>query len=146
MPGTSTLSAAVRATRDALRKAKDGGGPTLIEAVTYRLMMHTTADDPKRYRSDEEVALWQQRDPLPRFAAYLQQKGAASEAHLAEIETRVMEEIQAAVEAAEKRMQELDDPLAMFDHLYAAMPPHLEGQKSALAAELADDGKEVHDE
>jgi TPP-dependent pyruvate/acetoin dehydrogenase alpha subunit len=62
------------------------------------------------------------------------------------METGVMEEIQAAVDAAEKRMGELGDPLAMFDHLYAEMPPQLEAQKSALARELADGGKEVDDE
>jgi pyruvate dehydrogenase E1 component alpha subunit len=150
MPGIrvdgNDVLAVYAAAVEAAERARSGGGPTLIECVTYRLMMHTTADDPKRYRSDEEVALWQQRDPLPRFAAYLQQKGTVTEPQLAEIETRVMEEIQAAVDAAEQRMQELDDPLAMFDHLYAERPPHLEAQKSALARELADAGKEVHDE
>ncbi|MBB5348234.1 pyruvate dehydrogenase (acetyl-transferring) E1 component subunit alpha [Desulfoprunum benzoelyticum] len=150
MPGIrvdgNDVLAVYAAAAEAAERARSGGGPTLIECVTYRVMMHTTADDPKRYRSEEEVAQWQQRDPLPRFAAYLQQKGTATEPQLAEMETGVMEEIQAAVDAAEKRMGELGDPLAMFDHLYAEMPPQLEAQKSALARELADGGKEVDDE
>ena len=52
------------ATRDAVQKARAGGGPTLIECVTYRLGVHTTADDPTKYRSDEEVKVWERRDPL----------------------------------------------------------------------------------
>jgi pyruvate dehydrogenase E1 component alpha subunit len=140
--GNDVLAVYVAAA-EAAERARNGGGPTLIECVTYRLMMHTTADDPKRYRSDEEVDQWRQRDPLPRFAAYLQQKGTATEQQLAEMETRVLEEIQTAVESAEKRMEELGDPLDMFDHLYAELPPHLEAQKSALAGEIAALGKEV---
>jgi len=150
MPGIrvdgNDILAVYAAAAEAAERARNGGGPTLIECVTYRMMMHTTADDPKRYRSDEEVALWQQRDPLSRFAGYLQQKGTATEQQLAEMESQVLQEIQAAVDAAEKRMQELGDPLDMFDHLYAEMPPHLQAQKSALAREIADHGKEVGDE
>ena len=62
-------------TAEALARARAGEGPTLIEAVTYRLMMHTTADDPTRYREDTEVEAWWQRDPLVRFRKYLAAKG-----------------------------------------------------------------------
>jgi TPP-dependent pyruvate/acetoin dehydrogenase alpha subunit len=62
------------ATQEAIEKARTGGGPTLIEAVTYRLAMHTTADDPKKYRKEEEVKEWEPRDPLLRFEQYLRKK------------------------------------------------------------------------
>ena len=70
----TTCSPMIAATREAVEKARTGGGPTLIEAVTYRLSMHTTADDPKKYRKDEEVKEWEPRDPLLRFATYLRKK------------------------------------------------------------------------
>jgi pyruvate dehydrogenase E1 component alpha subunit len=63
------------ATREAVERARAGGGPTLIEAVTYRLLPHSTADDPTRYRSEAEVRAWEAKEPLPRFRRYLQQKG-----------------------------------------------------------------------
>jgi pyruvate dehydrogenase E1 component alpha subunit len=147
MPGIrvdgNDILAVYVAAREAVERARSGGGPTFIECVTYRLMMHTTADDPKRYRSEEEVEAWKKRDPLPRFANYLLQKGTATAQVLDELEARVMQEIQAAVEGAEEQMKKLGDPLAMFDHLYAEMPPHLVLQKSALAEEIAANGKEV---
>ena len=71
MPGIQVdgndILAVYAAAQEAVARARTGGGPTLIECVTYRLMMHTTADDPTRYRTDEEVEKWNQKDPLPRF-------------------------------------------------------------------------------
>ena len=68
MPGIQVdgndILAVYLAAQEAVERARAGGGPTLIECVTYRMMMHTTADDPKRYRSDEEVEGWSHRDPL----------------------------------------------------------------------------------
>ena len=64
------LLAVVTATREAIARAREGRGPTLIEAVTYRLAPHSTADDPKKYREDPaEVKLWEAREPLPRLPA-----------------------------------------------------------------------------
>ncbi len=60
--------------REAVERARNGDGPTLIECVTYRLGVHTTADDPTKYRSAEEVAEWERKDPLTRFSAYLQKR------------------------------------------------------------------------
>ena len=62
--GNDILAAYVAA-KEAVDRARAGDGPTLIECVTYRLAMHTTADDPKRYRSEEEVEQWRKRDPIP---------------------------------------------------------------------------------
>jgi pyruvate dehydrogenase E1 component subunit alpha len=146
MPGIQVdgndILAVYVAAQEAVERARSGGGPTLIECVTYRLMMHTTADDPKRYRSDEEVEQWVQRDPLPRFEKYLVEKGLLSKKKAGEIESEVMDEIQAAIDRAEKQMAAMGDPMDMFDHAYAEMPPYLKEQKADLARELSEGDKE----
>jgi len=68
------------ATRDAVKRARNGEGPTLIEAFTYRMLMHTTADDPTRYRDDNEVKSWEEKDPILRFKSYLESKKLWDEA------------------------------------------------------------------
>jgi pyruvate dehydrogenase E1 component alpha subunit len=100
-------------------------------------MMHTTADDPKRYRTDEEVEQWSKRDPLIRFEKYLLDKELLSEAQRKQVEAEVLDEIQAAVDRAEKQMEALGDPMEMFDHAYADIPSYLEEQKAYLARELS---------
>lgn len=130
------------AAREAERRARSGGGPTLIECVTYRLMMHTTADDPKRYRSEEDVNIWKQRDPLTRFQNYLIDKGLLTDSRIEAITADVLGDIQAAVDRAENRMKRLGDPMDMFDHAYATIPPHLNAQRDLLAADLAASAKE----
>jgi pyruvate dehydrogenase E1 component alpha subunit len=118
------------ASRDAVERARGGGGPTLVECVTYRLGVHTTADDPTKYRSQEEVAAWERKDPLTRFAAYLARKKVPVDTLEAEIDA----EIAAAVERFEAGPA--PDPLAMFDHVYAERPPHLVQQRAEVAARL----------
>ena len=141
MPGIQVdgndILAVYAAAQEAVERARNGGGPTLIECVTYRLMMHTTADDPKRYRSDEEVEQWSKRDPLIRFEKYLMDKGLLSEEKRSQVESEVIDEIQAAVDRAEKQMETLGDPMEMFDHAYADIPPYLKEQKADLARELS---------
>jgi pyruvate dehydrogenase E1 component alpha subunit len=140
MPGIQVdgndLLAVYVAAGEAVARARAGEGPTLIECVTYRLIMHTTADDPRRYRSAEEEHEWQQRDPLPRFQKYLLQKGVLSSQALTQIEAEVDHEIQSAVESAENRMRTPHDPLQMFDHLYAEPTPELNRQRRELGDEL----------
>src|SRR3989441_122453 len=118
------------ASREAVARARAGDGPTLIECVTYRLGVHTTADDPTKYRSTEEVAEWERRDPLTRFAAYLKKKRLLDEG----LEAAVDEEIAAAV--ARFEATGAADPLVMFDHVYAELPPDLKAQREALAEGL----------
>ena len=125
------------AAKEAVERARAGDGSTLIECVTYRLMMHTTADDPKRYRTDEEVETWKKRDPLPRYQKYLTDKGLLSEEKIEAIEAEIQAEIQAAVDRAEEQMSKLGDPVDMFDHAYAEMPPHLTEQREELIQDLA---------
>jgi len=145
MPGIQVdgndILAVYRATEEAVKRARSGGGPTLIECVTYRIMMHTTADDPSRYRSGEEVEKWKEKDPLPRFANYLQQKGILHKDDFSTLNKGVMEEIQDAVDQAERQMKTLGQPLDMFDHLYAELPAYTQSQKEFLAEEIAADGK-----
>ncbi len=146
MPGIQVdgndLLAVYVAAGEAVERARSGDGPSFIECVTYRLGLHTTADDPKRYRTDEEVAQWHQKDPLPRFEKYLLNKGALTEGQISAIGTEVAEEIRNAVTRAEEEIKTLGDPLKMFDHLYERMPPYLEEQKAMLAEELSRNGKE----
>ncbi|KPJ76239.1 MAG: 2-oxo acid dehydrogenase [Deltaproteobacteria bacterium SG8_13] len=129
------------AASEAAQRARSGGGATFIECVTYRMSVHTTADDPRRYRSDEEVELWQKRDPLNRFQKYLTAKGLMSDEKIEMAENTVKEEIQAAVDRAEERMKTPGDPLYMFEHAYAQMPPHLIEQREYLARELSEQKK-----
>ncbi len=149
MPGIQVdgndILAVYAAAQEAVQRARNGDGPTLIECVTYRLMMHTTADDPKRYRTDEEVERWRQRDPLPRFEKYLSDKGLLSEEKRKGIESEILEQIQAAIDRAEKQMETMGDPIDMFDHTYAEMPASLKAQKEVLAQTLTESAKESKD-
>ena len=141
MDGNDIL-AVYSAAKEAIDRARSGGGPSLIECVTYRMMMHTTADDPKRYRKDEEVEEWRKRDPILRFQKYLKEKGLLSDQKIEELEAQIKAEIQQAVESAEDLMKKYSDPLHMFEHAYAEMPPHLKEQREALKQELAEMPKE----
>ena len=73
------ILAVYRTAKEAVEKARKGEGPTLIEAVTYRLGPHSSSDDPTRYRTKEELEAWQRRDPIIRFRRYLEKKGLWSE-------------------------------------------------------------------
>jgi pyruvate dehydrogenase E1 component alpha subunit len=147
MPGIQVdgndILAVWAAAKEATDRARAGGGPTLIECLTYRVMMHTTADDPKRYRTDAEVEIWRERDPLTRFRKYLLDKGVLSGDEEKELDAEVLQQIQRAVDNAEKQMQTIGDPLDMFNHVFAELPPTLAAQKEELARELAGSGKEV---
>jgi pyruvate dehydrogenase E1 component alpha subunit len=127
------LLAVYAASREAVDRARRGDGPTLIECITYRLGVHTTADDPTRYRSDEEVREWERKDPLPRVRAYLEKKNLLEEG----VEAAVDEDIARAVERFEAF--EAADPLAMFDHVFAERPQHLEIQRQELEDRLRAD-------
>ncbi len=138
MPGLQVdgndLLAVYAASREAVERARAGDGPTLIECVTYRLGVHTTADDPTRYRSDEEVRAWERKDPLTRLRGYLEKKNLLE----ADVEAGVDEEIARGVAAFEAAAP--PDPLTAFDHVYAEVPPHLAAQRAEAAARLAGGG------
>ncbi|MFE9686824.1 thiamine pyrophosphate-dependent dehydrogenase E1 component subunit alpha [Streptomyces sp. NPDC006285] len=118
----------------ALDRARAGDGPTVIEALTYRLDPHTNADDDGRYRSREEVAQWRQRDPLLLMERHLTESGLMRPA-----------DRQAASAAAERmadRLREASaqdpdiDPLELFTHVYARPTPQLAEQRALLGDEL----------
>jgi pyruvate dehydrogenase E1 component alpha subunit len=125
--GNDVLAVYVAA-REAVDRARAGDGPTLIECVTYRLGVHTTADDPTKYRSNEEVAMWEKKDPLTRFRAYLEKRNLLEEG----LEQRVDDDIVDAVRRFEATPPA--DPSTMFDHVYAELTPNLEAQRDELAA------------
>lgn len=116
-------------TNEAVERARSEKKPRMIEALTYRMGMHTTADDPSKYRTDDEVEPWRERDPIPRFRAYLIEKGVLDEGEHDQIKEEVEDEISDAVKAFEERAEELGDPVDMFDHHYDEMPPYLAKQK-----------------
>lgn len=123
-----------RATAEALDRARGGEGPTLIEAVTYRLMMHTTADDPRKYRDEaEEQEAWK-RDPIPRFRAFLEQRGLWDEAR----QEKLVSQLRAEIDAAVKRMESMGPvkPDAPFDHVYGTGHEEIEAQRAELLESL----------
>ncbi len=140
------ILAVYAATKEAVDKARNGGGPTLIEALTYRLTPHTTADDPKRYRSEKEAAVWQAREPMKRFKAYLYDKKILSPIDEEQMEAEIDRQIKLAVEREETlaKGNELNDPLRIFDYLYAEMTPCLQRQKDELSEYLQAKRQSLH--
>jgi pyruvate dehydrogenase E1 component alpha subunit len=113
---------------EALETARSGGGPAVIEAITYRLSDHTTADDATRYRSAAEVKQAWELEPLLRFRQYLRAGGLWDDGAEANLLARCAARVEAAVaEYAGGAMPSTD---AMFDHLFAAAPPHLQEQRA----------------
>lgn len=129
------LLAVYEATRAAAERARAGGGPTFLELITYRLSPHSTADDPRRYRDEEEVRSWEAREPMIRFRRYLEDRGLLDAARCAAVEQEVDTEIRGAVEAAEARMK--PDLLSVFEHVYPELPEELLDQRAELARYLS---------
>jgi pyruvate dehydrogenase E1 component alpha subunit len=127
------LLAIWKATREAADRARAGGGPTLIEALTYRLGPHSTADDPRRYVSEAELAERRQEDPIPRFKAYLLKKGLLREEDDAKLAEDVQREVAEAVQAAEAAPPPALE--TMFEDVFADLPPHLKAQRDFLLDE-----------
>jgi pyruvate dehydrogenase E1 component alpha subunit len=122
-------------TRDALDNARQGQGPTLIEAYTYRMGAHTTSDDPTRYRIASEVEAWQAKDPIARVRAFLERQKVADPAFFEEVDEDARRQ---AVHLRERVLNMPDpQPLSMFDHVYAEGSPLLDEQREQLSAYLA---------
>lgn len=135
--GNDVLACHVAAS-EAVERARAGDGPTMIECVTYRMEVHTTADDPTRYRSDEEVAEWRKRDPVTRFQRYLIDKGLLSDGDIEALEGEIKDQVQQAWDEAQRKMEEYaGDHLRMFDHVHGEMPPDLIDQREELKRALA---------
>jgi TPP-dependent pyruvate/acetoin dehydrogenase alpha subunit len=122
--------AVFRATRAAADRARDGGGPTMVEALTYRLGPHSSSDDPSRYREESEVASWRARDPLALFRRYLEHEGRWDDGREARLEQEIGDEITHAIQEAERaRLPSLD---TLFTDVYAEMPGSLREQMEGL--------------
>jgi pyruvate dehydrogenase E1 component alpha subunit len=106
-------------------KARGGGGPTLIEAITYRRGAHTTSDDPSRYRSQEEEEAWAAKDPLKRLRGYLLAQGLWTENQDEPLVGQFKKEIDTQFAEQEPHPYPLED---CFRHLYTEMPDHLQRQ------------------
>jgi pyruvate dehydrogenase E1 component alpha subunit len=116
--------AVYRATREALERARSGGGPTFIECLTYRMADHTTADDAARYRPPEAVEAWKKRDPILRLERYLTDRGLLDDGKIQDVRKQAVDSIDAAVAAMEAIPPAL--PSEMFDHTCATL-----GQRQA---------------
>ncbi len=121
--------------RQAVARARAGHGPTLIEALTYRMEAHTTSDDPTRYRTKEEEEAAAATDPIARYRNFLRERGLWSDEFADEVDA------EAAAEATRMREEIYEaphgDPLEVFEHVYVDPTGHFEVQREQLAAELA---------
>lgn len=113
-----------------MREARTGGGPSYIEALTYRIGAHTTADDPTRYREDAELQRWRQRDPIVRLEAYLRSLGVDDEFF-----ERTDREADIEAKQSREEILQLPHPQAddMFEHVYSEPHPRIEEQRDWLA-------------
>ncbi|MCA9597627.1 MAG: pyruvate dehydrogenase (acetyl-transferring) E1 component subunit alpha [Myxococcales bacterium] len=124
--------AVISATRKAVERAAQGGGPTLIEALTYRMGGHSTSDDPTRYRDKKVLEPWATRDPLERLRQYLETQRRWSqeqeESLRQQIDARVKEAVSAAESTAAPTLE------TMFEDVYATLPWHLKEQRDELVS------------
>ena len=120
--------------RQAVDRARRGEGPALVEAVTYRMEAHTTADDPTRYRTDEELEEWRRRDPIARFESFLEREGLLDDATREGVER----EAEALAQRVRGNIQDAPhgDPRELFDHVYHDPPATYDEQRALLSAEL----------
>jgi pyruvate dehydrogenase E1 component alpha subunit len=123
------------ATKAALDKARSGGGPTLIEAVTFRLGAHTTSDDPLRYRTEAEVEAWRKREPLIRFDLYLRSRGIIDDGFAKQVTAESEAQVEEAVKEAES--VEPPGPRDIFEYMYSEMTPALREQLASLTESLS---------
>jgi pyruvate dehydrogenase E1 component alpha subunit len=121
-------------TKEAVGRARAGLGPTLIEAQTYRLGAHNTADDATRYRAEDDIGDWLERDPLARLRTYLIEHGLWDETRDKELVEVQLNEIDLAFEEAVELAHERS-PSMVFDHVYANPPRRFERQRNAIESE-----------
>jgi 2-oxoisovalerate dehydrogenase E1 component alpha subunit len=122
-------------TRKAMRAAREGEGPTLIEAFTYRMGAHTTTDDPTRYRLASELETWRLRDPIERVRSYLARTGEADGTFFEQVGAEA-DELAAKLRAACLALPD-PPPLSLFDHVYADGSAILDAERAQFATYLA---------
>jgi 2-oxoisovalerate dehydrogenase E1 component alpha subunit len=126
--------AVLAVTRAALQHAREGSGPTLVEAYTYRMGAHTTSDDPTRYRLTNELESWKLKDPIERMKAYLSRNGMADQAYFDEIEAEA-DKLAAHVREGCLSMPD-PAPMSLFDHVYADQHPLMDEEREQFARYL----------
>lgn len=134
MPGIQVdgndVLAVYKAVKEATERARNGSGPVLIEAVTYRLGPHTSSDDPTKYRTGEEVEKWRELDPIARYEKYLKSRNLVTEEKLSDIRNNYSSELDKLIIKAEKSAQ---PPLkTLFTGVLAELPWHLQEQLQEL--------------
>ncbi len=127
--------ACLAVTRKALQAAREGQGPTMIEAYTYRMGAHTTTDDPTRYRLSAELESWKLKDPIERVRQYLIRSGLAKEDFFAAVNAEA-DEIGARIRQACETMPD-PEPLSMFDHVYAEPNALVAAEREQAAAYIS---------
>jgi TPP-dependent pyruvate/acetoin dehydrogenase alpha subunit len=134
------ILAMLTVSKEACDRARAGGGPTLIEAVTFRMSLHTTADDTSVYRDETVVEPWKARCPIRRFENWLIASGRLQESDT----TRIREECEQEVLAARERFRAEAKayPRAIFDHIFASLSPELEEQRMQYLRRLDRKGVE----
>ncbi|MEZ4398709.1 MAG: thiamine pyrophosphate-dependent enzyme [Kofleriaceae bacterium] len=137
MPGIrvdgNDILAVLQVAQEAIDRARAGDGPTLIEALTYRVQGHSSSDDPSVYRDPKEPEIWEQRDPINRMRAYLKHRGLWDERWEQDLAERYNQEITDALAASDATPPPPVDSL--FDDVYQEMPWHLREQKAWLMAQ-----------
>lgn len=143
MPGVrvdgNDVLAVYEATRQAVERARAGQGPTLIEAVTFRMGPHSSSDDPKRYVPKEQFEAWKDRDPIERFRRWLSQERILDASH----DQGIHETARSRVADSVKRAEQIPSPhlASVFEDVYHDMPPHLLEQLRGLLEEEKAKGK-----
>jgi pyruvate dehydrogenase E1 component alpha subunit len=137
MPGVrvdgNDILAVIQVATEAVDRARSGAGPTLIEAQTYRVQGHSSSDDPSVYRDPNEPAIWEKKDPLNRFRAYLKVRDLWSEQHEADVSAQTNDAISAALAASDKLGP---PPLeSMFEDVYEEVPWNLREQREWLMSQ-----------
>ena len=122
------------AMENAIKKARMGKGPTLIECFTYRLGDHTSSDDAKKYRSEKEVKEWEKKDPILRFEKYIIKKKIASESYFKSVKDNAEKKIDSAVSEYEKIPKAT--PSEIFDYIYSNLTPELKEEKENFVREV----------
>ena len=137
MPGIrvdgNDILAVLQVAQEAIDRARAGDGPTLIEALTYRVQGHSSSDDPSVYRDPKEPEIWEKRDPLNRMRNYLTHRGLWDQAWEQGLIDRYNQEITDALAASDATPPPPVE--TMFDDVYEEMPWHIREQKAWLMAQ-----------
>lgn len=143
MPGVrvdgNDLLAMYQAVKEAADRARAGEGPTLIEAVSFRMGAHSTSDDPSRYVDDELYKEWAKKDPVDRLVKYLKKQGVIDDDQIREMEEQAKEEVNEALKEAES-VAPMPDPETLWEDLYEELPEMHQVQRERMRQDIAENG------